>query len=161
MPNVLVTVLYTTTNAIRAALGTSEKEISDAQITDLGVEDQITLRLISVYPTHAALAVTVEGGGGTDDEKLTYKKLKLYCQYEGACALLPQLQLLTFAKISDGDAEMQRMVTNSLEETIARIRGRRDEFAGDLNPDLVLDSSLAGAALFGRSSPDRNPVIDP
>lgn len=150
-------VLYTTTNAIRAALGLSDKELPDAPIVDLGVEDQLYVRLADTYPTHATLHAAVEAGSATAEQAADYRILKLYVQYEAACCLLPQLQLIVVKKISDGDAEMTRFGPDDLAQLSGWIQGKRDEYLQLINPEFFSQNPLE---LFGISAPGYDPVTN-
>lgn len=43
-------ILYTTADSIRAALGVTEKEISDKQLSDLNLEYQLGVEIDETYP---------------------------------------------------------------------------------------------------------------
>jgi hypothetical protein len=157
-------VLYTTTDNIRAALGVSIKEIADAQITDASIADQITVKLASLYPTHATLATDngfpsgpAPGGHPTADEAFTWIVLKLFCMYYGAELLLAAAQTLLAQTITDGQSSQARFQSDDLDETIDRIGSRADYYAGILNPDYSAEKGL-GFALLGVVTPTYNPV---
>lgn len=151
-------ILYTTTDQIRAVLGTTPEEIEDAQIIDLGILDILELKLLTVYPTHAALKAIIDADTATVDEKKKWLQLSLYVRYEAACCLLPQAAMLFAQKISDGDAEMQRFNKDKLQEFIDNIRGERDSYMGQVNEDLAFKPLLGG--LFSVVPPAYDPVTD-
>lgn len=131
-----IPVLYTTTDAIRATLGLTRRELYDFQITDLEIGELLLIELATVYPDHLALAATITGGTATDEEIATWMVLCQYTKYQAATYLLPQFQMLVTQRISDGDVEVARFGPD-LQATIDRILGMRDKFLALLNPDLA------------------------
>lgn len=156
----MAAILYTTTEKIRASLGSSEPEISDLQVTDASVEDQLTIDLEGVYPDHAALAAA-QAGSPSSEEKRLFIILQLYCQFAGACCLLPQLQLLVAQKITDSDVEMQRFMKDDLQKLKDEIIAKRDQYAALLQ--AAADISTAAGTPFipiGTASPNFDPVTN-
>ena len=154
-------ILYTTTNGIRAALGVDDSEVADSQITDLGVLSILTLELHSNFPTHAALAAAnAPGQTPTDEQKLQFMTLQLYCQYECAVQMLPHFQMLVAQKITDSDIETQRFQKDNLSDTIARITAQRDKYLGLLNPDAGLPAGTLAVAVLGIVVPTYDPVTN-
>jgi len=151
-------ILYTSTEAIRACLGVSARELDDAQITDLRMSDQLLESLEDVLSTHVAAAAAGEAVGATDAEVTVLRRLRLYCQYEAAVLLLPQLQTLLVQKISDGDAEMQRFSKDDLERTKDQITAMRNHYRGKLNADFVSEAFVLPTILA--VSPTYDPVTD-
>lgn len=153
----MAVLLHTTTEAVRAALGVSDIELTNAQITDLGVVSQLTLDLVEVYENHATIMAIPEVDR-TPEQKLIALRIELYCQYQIAVYLLAAIQVWLPQKLSDGDAEQSRFMPTNLQDTIDRITGQRDKFAGQLNPELV----VVGGALTVLSLvvPDYDPVTD-
>lgn len=153
-------VLYTTTDAIRAALGVTAREITDTQVTDLGISDQLLFSLEKVYPAHVALS-QAQGSSPTDAQVRLYKALVLFCQYEGAYIMTDQLQTLIAQKITDGDAEMQRFMKDNLKDTIARILAARNRWANILNAgsDIPVDTSIV-PVMFSTVQPSYDPVAN-
>ena len=150
-------VLYSTSEQIRAVLGLSAIELPDALITDLGVEDQLYLRLERVYAEHAALATVIQAGGETAEQRTTWRALVLYVAYEAACSLLPQLQMVVAKRITDGDADMHRFGPDNLAQFSDNIRGKRDEYLRLLNPEFFTTNALG---LLGLASPAFDPVTN-
>jgi hypothetical protein len=149
-------VLYTTTDAIRAALGVTEKEIADGQIVNLSVRDQLLFSLEDVYPEHATLAA-VQSGTPTADQVRLYTALTLFCQFEAAALMTAQLQMLTAQKITDGDAEMQRFQKDNLQDTINRIYSLRNRYGRVLKAQ---PSGTVSVAIFSTTQPAYDPVTD-
>lgn len=148
---------YTTTDQIRAVLGLTDKELGDTMIMDLGVADQLTLRLVEVYPDHAALKAKIDARTATTEEQLVWVTLTMYVRYEAACALLPQFQMIVVKRISDGDVEMQRFGPDDLAQFREEVRGKRDEYLRALDPTYF---EAAGFPLFGAVAPAYDPVTN-
>lgn len=152
-------VLYTTTDAIRAALGVTDREVKDNQITDLGVEDMVEIELKTVYPNHAALKQKIDDITATPEEKFTWSILLQYVKYEAAAFMLPQFQTLIVQKISDGDAEMSRFQATNLQDTINRILTMRDKYRGMLQIEGG-EFPREALSLFSVVSPTYDPVTN-
>lgn len=150
-------VLYTTSEQIRAVLGLGAIELPDALLTDLGVEDQLYLRLERVYSDHAALAAIIQNGGETAEQRATWRALVLFTAYEAACSLLPQFQMIVAKRITDGDADMHRFGPDNLAQFCDNIRGKRDEYITLLNPTYF---SANAFSLIGVASPAFDPVTN-
>lgn len=155
----MATVLHTTTEQIRAALGVSQRDIEDASMLDLDLETLILIEMDKVYSDHAAAVAAGAAPSATDAEKKLAKTIKLFCAYQGAVFLLPGLQHLVAQKVSDGDAEMQRFMKDDLEKTKDQITGMRDYLRAQLNPTTY---GTAGALVSPLVSavPDYDPVTN-
>lgn len=154
-------VLYTTTEAIRAAIGVTNKEVEDVQITDLNTADQIEISLEGVYPDHVALKAAIDGGTPTAEQTRLYKLLKLYCQYEGAVICLMAGQHLLAQKITDGDAEMQRFNKDNMQDTLNQIMSMRDRYRGLLSVGVVTPTvTMATLPILTAVTPAYDPVTN-
>lgn len=155
----MVNVMYITSDNIRAALGLSEVELSDVEITNLLIEDQLTVDLSDVYPDHVALKAAIDGGSPTPDETRLFTVLKLWMTYQGAVYLLPELQLIAAQKITDSSTEMQRFVPNNIQDTKDQIIGQRDKYQAILQTAAGIETAANTAyPLMGVSSPTYDPV---
>lgn len=152
-----IPVLYTTTDAIRATLGLTRRELYDFQITDLEIGELLLIDLATVYPDHLALAAAIKNGSPTDEEIATWTILCQYTKYQAATYLLPQLQMLVTQRISDGDVEVTRFGPD-LQATIDRILGMRDKFLALLNPDLA--GTYWPLIPVAMVTPDYDPVVN-
>lgn len=150
-------VLYVTADEIRAALGVTDREISDEFIVNLGMEDQLSLKLDEVYEDHETLYNAVAGNTATSDEQKLWKILKLYLRYEGAVCLLAQLQLITFKSITDGDVDMTRFGPDNLRDLTENLLGKRDEYLTLLDPDYYTATQLTYLTAV---TPALDPVTD-
>ncbi len=154
----MAAVFYTTSEAVRAAIGVSIREIPDATLLDLDLETQLELEADLVYPTHVTLKTAIDGLAATSEQIKTWKYLKLFCQYQGAVFMLPGLQLYLAQKITDGDVEMQRFMKDSLAETEDKILGLRDKYRSLLNPtDFPATGFIAPLII---ATPDYDPVTN-
>lgn len=155
----MVNVMYITSDNIRAALGLSEVELEDTQITNLLVADQLKIDLPDVYPDYEALKTAVDGPSPTPEQVRLYAVLKLWMTYQGAVYLLPELQTLAAQKITDSSTEMQRFIPNNLQETRDQITGQRDKYQAILQTAAGITTVAETAfAIMGVSNPTYDPV---
>lgn len=152
-------VLYTTFDAIRAALGLSAVELPDKQMADLELDALLRIELLTVYSTHASLAAAIDAGTATPEQETTWLYLQQYCKYEAAVQFLPQFQLITAAQVGDAKATMRRFEPSNLSDTIAQISGMRDKFRTLLNPDLFPQQGDS-FGVFTAVSPLYDPVTN-
>lgn len=154
----MAVILYTTTDAVRAALGVTVRELDDGQITDLTIVDQLEVELDTVYADHVALKAKIDALTATTEEQAIWKRLKLYVLYEAAVIMLSNIQLWSAQKITDSDVEMQRFMKDNLQDTIDRITALRDKYAALVNPTLFPDGALYSH--LTTVVPDYDPVTD-
>lgn len=154
----MISLLYTTTDKIRAILGVTERELADKQVEDVSVVERTLLKLKQVYPDHADLASKISGGTATDDEKSTWSILNIYCDYLGASFLLPQIQMLVFKRVSDEAATVHRYGPDDLQSLRDQILGALDEYEDLLNPDLA--DAWMPVNVFGTVRPTYDPVTN-
>lgn len=152
-----MTVLYSNYDQVRAALGLTDRELTDKTIADLDVSTLVELELDTVYPLHVPIAVAVENATATSAERRIFNLLKLFCAYQAAVFLLPQFQMLTAQMLSDGDAQMRRFTPDDIEETKSQIRGMLATIKEKLNPEQYAISPLIP---FIAVSPTYNPVTN-
>lgn len=149
--------LYTTTENIRAALGVSDRELSETVMLGLQLDLQLETALDIFVPTHAAIALAGAGAAEGSPEKKLWNQLQLLAQYEGAVILLDNLQLWSAQKISDGDAEMQRFSKDDLETLRINITERRNFYAGRVNAELLVTAPMQHLT---RAAPGYDPVTN-
>lgn len=116
-------VLYATFNNVRACLGLSDRELSDAEIANLAADTMVEIELDAVYPDHAVIFTAVDGGTATADQTKIWRLLINFCAYQTAVFMLPQLQNISFQMISDGDAESRRFMSNDLKQLKTEVLG--------------------------------------
>lgn len=153
----MANVFYTTTEAVRAALGVTDKEVEDSQMADLGLEVQLELETDIVYPAHVALKTAIDNLTATAEEIKVWKTLQLFCQYQAAVFMLPGIQNLIPQKLTDGDFEMQRFIKDSLKDTENKIIELRDKYRGLLNSTSFSVTALIHNPLM-LSTPTYDPV---
>ena len=152
-------VSYTNTDNIRAALGVSAVEMSDQRIIDTQIEMQLGLRLTQVCTTDPE-TIKTDGTsvGATQDQKNLWYALQLYCMYYGAVLMMPALQMLVAATVTDSETTNTRFGVDDIQATIDRITGRADYYAGLLNP--AYETSTLGFTMVGVVSPSYDPVTN-
>ncbi len=156
----MMPILYTTTDHIRAALGVTDREVSDVQITDVNVDLQLSIDLAGVYPDHAALHAAAIGGSPTATQLYLDKVLTLYCQYQAATYLLASLQMLVAHRLSDGDFEMARFEQDSLDSTVQRVSALRDRYRKILTDSSGVTTAGQAFSQLAVSSPGYDPVLN-
>lgn len=152
-------ILYTTTDAVRAAIGVTDVEVEDKQILDLNIEDQLVLFLESAYPIYEALAAANAPGADpppTPQQISDWKKLKLLCQYQAAVILLQANQYLLVQAVTEGGTNMSRFSRNDIDTILTRIEGMRDQFLGSLTGENPVTSYLVSPLV--RGTPNYDPV---
>lgn len=154
----MLPILYTDTDKVRASLGLTDREVSDAQITDANVELQLKVDLQDVYPDHAAVNSAAAGVGATENDKFLNSVLILYCQYQVCIYVIAAFQMLTVQKLSDGDFEMSRFQRDNLQQTVDRITALRDKYRKMLRDSVTgITTNLSHISV---ASPSYDPVLD-
>ena len=148
---------YTSTDAVRGALGLTPSDIPDSSLIDqqLGLELEADL---SVWlPAHATLYAAGMASGATSAEKLKAAYITLYAQWFCAASVVTQMTLGIPMMISDGKSELQRFPSLDLEALMDRVVGRRDLYQTRLaegeGQAAVLSTSIMQAGV-----PDYDPV---
>lgn len=148
----MAAVLYTTTDAIRAALGLTVRDLKDAQIEDLRAALQLELDLAAWLPDHAAVRAAGQAPAATDEEVRRSATLELWCQYAGALLVANGLHMLAAQRISDGAMEMQRFPNEDLSQTRKHLQRLASRYK------LQLTGGQSALSLFGVSAPSVDPV---
>lgn len=152
-------ILHTTSEQVRAALGVTDKEISDQQLTDLNLSIQLEVELGEVYPDHVVAVAAGQAGGATAAEVRTYQIITLYCQYQCAAFVLPAFQNFAYQKISDGGVEYQRFSKDNIEDTRKEILGMRDKYKALLSEELS-GAGESPLSVMVAVTPSFNPVTN-
>lgn len=150
-------VLDVTTDNIRAALGLTSKELADQMILDARVQDQLIIRIAFIYPGYAALKAAITPGPGTAAQQQLWLIMQLYEMYQGAMFLLPQCQNIFAQTMMDGETTMARFQNDNLKDTIDRLQGQSDMYAGLLNSAYNASLGL-GFKIVNSVAPIYNPV---
>jgi hypothetical protein len=151
-------ILYSSISSVRAVLGLSSEELPSSNVEGLDLATLVELELDLIYPQHLIVHAAVEGGLASPEQARIFKVLKLFCGYQAAVFLLPQLQMLVVQSISDGDAENSRFSPNDLETMKYQIRGRLQHVKEILNPSIAIASGLV-SVLIG-VQPNFDPVTN-
>jgi len=127
---------YTTTEAVRAALGVTSNEVPDSFIVDQGMDTALILKLTEVLPGYASL------------DAAQTKYLRMYSMW--FCAALLARMFMAFPEsISDGKAKMDRFASLDLEKMAENAEANRDSYMAALLPeetDLSYGVTVAVAA---------------
>lgn len=152
--------MFTTTEAVRGALGVDANDISDQQMLDADLATELSLDLGSWLPSWAD---KLDPGSTPTPEQATLQSaIKTYCKWW--CAAEYARKVLAFAQLySDGKAE-QRRFTNFDWETLAGVcqakadyyRNMVAELDPDLDPTVVADAYV----LISAAIPDHDPVTN-
>ncbi len=155
----MATVLYTTTDNVRAAIGVTDIEITDLNILDIGLEDQLFLYFERVFPTHAAIAAAnAVGQTPTSEQKIAWLRMKTLCMYQGAVIVLQAGQNLLFQQVTQGGTTNSRFSRNDIETTLTRLTGMRDQYLAELTTDPDADVSASIGSPLVRATPTYDPV---
>lgn len=148
---------FTTTEAVRAALGIDSVDLDDQRILDAGFDLELRIDLSQWYPNYAAGLA----GSATDEEKLLSDAIKTYSKF--FCAAKIAASPLTFIQLySDGKAEQRRFTNFNWEDLLGRLLAEagkyRQVIAGLTDDAAAADTS--GPTLLSLSSPSYNPVTN-
>lgn len=152
---------YTTTAAIRAALGVTDNEVSDQELVDQGLEDALLADLYVTAPSHATIYTDGAPGSPTDEQAQLWRLLKLYCLTY--CVALVADNWLAFpSRLDDGQAAISRSLDfQTLQALAARAAHQRDVAKATLTDALDTTTAPAAAAapgLISISAPAYDPV---
>lgn len=152
-----VEVLYTNTDSIRAVLGLSAQDLSDASIVAANLNLQIEDVLERWLPDHATVKTSGEAAGATTEEKRAWRRLRLYTQYLGAYLLCDALQLGAVQQVGDGTAQMRRF-SSDIENIKGKMEIRAQEFQTLLAEDKGITLDSGAFSFIGLSLPGADPV---
>ncbi len=136
---------YTSTEAVRAALGVTDNEVPDDFLLDQNMDTALIIKLSEVLPGYAILT------------GISAKRLRMYALW--FCAALTARMILAFPEsISDGKAKMDRFAGLDLEQIAKNAEANRDSYLSGLLPE---ESDLSyGVTIVARASPAYDPVIN-
>ncbi len=126
---------YTTYDDIRAALGVSSDELSDATLSLAVYEYSLASEIRAISRQLASDAATVSAideGTRTATEQELVEVMSLFCTYTVARQLLPSLPLFSPKEQSDGKASLSRYSTDPYRETMKRVEQEYARFRADL-----------------------------
>jgi hypothetical protein len=148
---------YTTTDAVRGAVGLTPSDIPDASLIDQQLALELETDLLGWLPAHATLYATGIASGASSDEKLKAAYITLYAQWFCASLLVTQMTLGIPMAISDGKSELQRFPTLDLDGLMKRVVGRRDGYRNKL-AEGEGQGVVTSASIMQSGVPDYDPV---
>lgn len=152
----MAAILYTTSNAIRAAVGTTDKEVPDTMLESQLLESQVRTAVYGWLPTHAAIYAAGVAAGATDDQKYQKDLLVQYCLFYGAVRVIEMIMALR-SKISDGKSQVERFDVewkDLLEVFEQRVEDAQEALLAIVSP------SDGETSYFGLATPAYDPVTN-
>ena len=149
-------ILFSDTDAIRAALGVTTKEIPDSLLTGQQLEMQMKADLYSWLPTYQALYDAQDDSGATAEQAYIADLLTLYCMYWGAVRAC-EMMLAYRQKVTDGKQAVDRfqidwkLLLETMAKRLADIRAMLEDLLG-IGSDRVV--------FFAGVKPDYDPVAN-
>jgi hypothetical protein len=104
----MITILYTNTDKIRAALGVDDNDVKDARIVALDLEKELKLDFISWLPLYSAFHTTSVAPSATEAQRNIGDALVLYSMYYCATQVAKTLRLAAPQTVSDGKNALGR-----------------------------------------------------
>lgn len=148
---------YTTTDAVRGALGLTPGDIPDSSLIDQQLALELEADLSVWLPTHATLYAAGIASGAASTEKLQAAYIQLYAQWFCASLVVTQMTLGIPMMISDGKSEMQRFPSLDLEALMDRVVGRKDLYKTRL-AETEGQAETLSTTIMSVGVPDYDPV---
>jgi hypothetical protein len=153
---------YTTTAQIRFALGVAEAELSDAEITASGIEQDLTLELVDWLPAGQNTDTIYSEGtasAATSAQLQSFYSLSNYLRYYAAY-LIATTGILKFAKkISDKSNDFERNAWDD-EKLQAQLLGRANAAKNQFLEVIGDTPTAAETTWMGASAPDYDPITN-
>lgn len=156
---VTVSVLYTDSDRVRAALGLDDADIADTEITESSLEEELIVDLDSWVPTHAAIIAAADAPAATDSQKALGRLMRLYCQFKGAYLLAGQAYRI-LQKVTDGKNQQARFSNLDWERIAAALNEKAAKYKQLLAAALgdTVNSAVAGYPIMSASQPNFDPI---
>lgn len=146
---------FTTTEAVRAAVGVDHKDLPDQQILDSGIDVELGLDLSVWLPNWKT---KLDPSNPTDEQTTLKTAIQTYCKWWGALEysrkVLAHIQLY-----SDGKAQMRRFTNfdwaTVIETAAGKVAYYKDMIA-TLDPEVTLEGGDSYTLMSGGI-----PVYDP
>ncbi len=151
--------VYTSTDAVRGAIGLTDNELLDETLVNQGIDDELTVDLDNWLPTHAALFAAGIAGSATDDEKRVVTYIQLYSQWFVSAQILTVMSLTIPQSISDGQNEMRRFQQTDLDALRTAAVGRMAIYRKYLS-DEIGAVVLSSPVLVVGGRPTYDPVTN-
>lgn len=150
----------TTTDAVRATLGATEDEMEDSFLSEFRLEEVIELEVLNTECITETIDEIIANGRPTSASataRKRYLSLSEFARYFCAYTVAQSGQLSMFSKISDGQNELQR-ATPDVQKVSERLLAEANRHRANLC-DTYSTSTSDTSGLFGKASPDYDPVI--
>lgn len=148
---------YTTTDAVRGALGVTDNELEDAMLQNQQLDMALLSDLAAWLPNHAALYAAGQAVASAEADKMIAWNIQLYSQW--FCATrAAEMQLAMPQTISDGKTEIRRFQNLDLDKIAERAAARAKHYKDQLASVAVAAAEVAVPKLFGSATPDYDPV---
>lgn len=156
MANLPITA-YTSTDAVRGAVGLTDNELLDETLVDQKLDTELEVDLQQWVPTHATIFAEGTTGTPTSEQTLKASYLQLYAQWYVASQILSVMALAIPQMISDGQNEMRRFQQADL-EALSTTAGVKAAFYKKLLSDATGIAAASRPALIVAGVPDYDPV---
>lgn len=155
----MAAVLYTTIAAIRATVGITAQDVTDAQINDRAPGVELEIDLGTWLPTHATIASEGQAQQATPTQKSKWNLLLMYAQYFSAAILLESQLYLIPMSVSDGTNSISRFYSQQSLKMHAAAQQKAEYYKSMLLDTLGTDST-ARVTQFGSKKPAYDPVTN-
>lgn len=152
----MIPVLYSDTDAIRAAIGVTDVELPDAMFGAQGLEMQMRVSLYRKVPTHGTVYLAGMESDASAADVYAADLLALYCMYFGAIRAV-EMVLALRQQVSDGKQEVSRFNVD-WQKLTAALQRKLDEIGSALVE--AVNGTTSGVSYFGKASPDYDPVAN-
>lgn len=153
-----VTLLYTTGEAVRAAIGVNAIEVSDTFLTDSEVSLELSSDLYEWLPTHAAIHAAGIAGGATAAEVFAKDTLVSYCKWFCAWRIVEK-PFLFYSVMSNGKDKIERFKDMDLKLVRESALGQRNKYKNTLTASVLGAPTSFIYGLIGAATPDADPVV--
>lgn len=146
---------YSTTDAVRACLGITDNEMSDADLDAMDLDVSVLAELEDWLPTHSVHWAASKGAAPTATEIAVGRRISLYVNWIGALHAI-RAYLAVPHEISDGKAKISRFAKEGatlMEEKARRVSGKYKNEIQKLNG--VTPST---ATVMGLAKPSFDPI---
>ena len=148
---------YTTTDALRGAIGLTVSDMPDAVLTGQQLDLELDVDLMIWLPDHATLYAAGMASGATASDKLIAAYIQLYSQWFCAASIVTQMVLGIPLAISDGKSELKRFDSIDLDDLALRVGAKRNAYR-NLLAETQGQVEVTSVSLMKAGIPDYDPV---
>jgi hypothetical protein len=148
---------YTTTDAVRGALGVDAVEIPDARMVDRGLDTEMLLWASGKGLDHAAVKTAADAAPTGVVEQADYQRLCLAFMYLGA-SLVAESPIQFMLSIGDGKNQMKRYDGVDWAELAKSLRGKADSLLAGIT--TFVPPVAPGFKMMSRATPTTDPVTN-